>query len=117
MEVEGSTLSTKRSFDAAVEMVIHSGKIQAQVAREPAAAKTASKWKKAYLRQRAPAGIDGQQRSPEKMFAEIRQLQKEKAYLRRQREGPPRSVGSSPFMPDYDLEPVKSSEPSSMNAH
>ncbi len=43
-------------------------------------------WKKAYLRQQAPAEIDGQQRSPEQMFAEIRRLQKENEYLKRQRE-------------------------------
>ena len=43
-------------------------------------------WKKAYLRQQAPAQIDGQQRSPEQMVAEIRRLQKENEYLKRQRE-------------------------------
>ena len=43
-------------------------------------------WKKAYLRQQAPTEIDGEQRSPEQMFAEIRRLQKENEYLKRQRE-------------------------------
>jgi hypothetical protein len=43
-------------------------------------------WKKAYLRRQAPAEIDGEQRSPEQMFAEIRRLQKENEYLKRQRE-------------------------------
>jgi hypothetical protein len=38
------------------------------------------------LRQHAPAQFDGQQRSPEQMFAEIRRLQKENEYLKRQRE-------------------------------
>jgi hypothetical protein len=38
------------------------------------------------LRQQAPAQIDGQQRSPEQMVAEIRRLQKENEYLKRQRE-------------------------------
>ena len=43
-------------------------------------------WKKAYLRQQTPAEIDGQQKSPEQMWAEIRRLQKENEYLKRQRE-------------------------------
>ena len=34
----------------------------------------------------APADIDGEQRSPEQMIAEIRRLQKENEYLKRQRE-------------------------------
>ena len=38
------------------------------------------------MRQQAPAEIDGQQRTPEQMFAEIRRLQKENEYLKRQRE-------------------------------
>jgi len=71
----------------AVEMVIHSGKTQAQVARElGCSAYSLNLWKKAYLRQQAPAEIDGEQRSPEQMFAEIRRLQKENEYLKRQRE-------------------------------
>ena len=53
----------------AVEMVIHSGKTQAQVARELGCSEySLNLWKKAYLRQQAPAEIDGQQRSPEQMF-------------------------------------------------
>jgi transposase-like protein len=68
-------------------MVIHSGKTQAQVARELGCSEySLNLWKKAYLRQQAPAEIDGQQRSPEQMFAEIRRLQKENEYLKRQRE-------------------------------
>ena len=71
----------------AVEMVIHSGKTLAQVARELGCSEySLNLWKKAYLRQQAPAEIDGQQRSPEQMFAEIRRLQKENEYLKRQRE-------------------------------
>jgi hypothetical protein len=38
------------------------------------------------LSQQAPAQIEGQQRSPEQMVAEIRRLQKENEYLKRQRE-------------------------------
>jgi transposase len=71
----------------AVEMVIHSGKTQAQVARElGCSGYSLNLWKKAYLRQQAPAEIDGRQRTPEQMFAEIRRLQKENEYLKRQRE-------------------------------
>ena len=71
----------------AVEMVIHSGKTQAQVARELGCSEySLNLWKKAYLRQQAPTEIDGEQRSPEQMFAEIRRLQKENEYLKRQRE-------------------------------
>jgi transposase len=71
----------------AVEMVIHSGKTQAQVARELGCSEySLNLWKKAYLRQQAPAEIDGQSRSPEQMLAEIRRLQKENEYLKRQRE-------------------------------
>jgi hypothetical protein len=39
---------------------------------------------KGNLRQQAPSEIDGQQRSPEQMFTEIRRLQKENKYLKRQ---------------------------------
>jgi transposase-like protein len=68
-------------------MVIHSGKTQAQVARELGCSEySLNLWKKAYLRQQAPTEIDGEQRSPEQMFAEIRRLQKENEYLKRQRE-------------------------------
>ena len=67
--------------------LIHSGKTLAQVARELGCSEySLNLWKKAYLRQQAPAEIDGQQRSPEQMFAEIRRLQKENEYLKRQRE-------------------------------
>ena len=41
---------------------------------------------KTYLSHQAPAQIEGQQRSPEQMVAEIRRLQKENEYLKRQRE-------------------------------
>jgi transposase len=71
----------------AVEMMIHGGKTQAQVARElGCSAYSLNLWKKAYLRQQAPAEIDGQPRSPEQMLAEIRRLQKENEYLKRQRD-------------------------------
>ena len=65
-------------------MVIHSGKTQAQVARELACSEySPTLWEKAYLSQQAPAQIEGQQRSPEQMVAEIRRLQKENEYLKR----------------------------------
>jgi hypothetical protein len=51
-------------------MVIHGGKTQAQVAREMACSEySLNLWKKAYLRQQAPAEIDGQQKSPERVDA------------------------------------------------
>jgi transposase-like protein len=54
----------------AVEMVIRSGKTQAQVAREPGCSEySLNLWKKGYLRQQAPAEIDGQQKSPERVDA------------------------------------------------
>jgi transposase len=71
----------------AVEMVIHSGKTQAQVARELGCSEySLNLWRKAYLRQQAPAELEGQQRSPEQLIAEIRRLQKENEYLKRQRD-------------------------------
>ena len=88
MEAKRKHIIYKEEFRRqAVEMVIHSGKTQAQVARELGCSEySLNLWKKAYLRQQAPAEIDGEQRSPEQMFAEIRRLQKENEYLKRQRE-------------------------------
>ena len=88
MEAKRKHIIYKEEFRRqAVEMVIHSGKTQAQVARELGCSQySLNLWKKAYLRQQAPTEIDGEQRSPEQMFAEIRRLQKENEYLRRQRE-------------------------------
>src|SRR4029077_7103615 len=88
MEAKRKHIVYKEEFRRqAVEMVIHSGKTQAQVARELGCSEySLNLWKKAYLRQQAPAEIDGEQRSPEQMFAEIRRLQKENEYLKRQRE-------------------------------
>src|SRR5271170_434789 len=84
MEVKRKHIIYKEEFRRqAVEMVIHSGKTQAQVARELGCSEySLNLWKKAYLRQQAPAEIDGQQRSPEQMLAEIRRLQKENEYLK-----------------------------------
>ena len=79
MEVKRKHIIYKEEFRRqAVEMVIHSGKTQAQVARELGCSEySLNLWKKAYLSQpQAPAEIDGQQRSPEQMLAEIRRLQK-----------------------------------------
>ena len=87
MEAKRKHIIYKEEFRRqAVEMVIHSGKTQAQVARELGCSEySLNLWKKAYLRQQAPTEIDGEQRSPEQMFAEIRRLQKENEYLKRQR--------------------------------
>ena len=72
MEVKRKHNIYKEEFRRqAVEMVIHSGKTQAQVARELGCSEySLNLWKKAYLSQQAPAEIDGQQRSPEQMLAE-----------------------------------------------
>ena len=71
----------------AVEMVIHSGKTQAQVARELGCSEMSlNLWKKAYLKQQGSAEIDGQPQSAEQMAETIRRQQKEIEYLKRQRE-------------------------------
>jgi transposase len=71
----------------AVELVIHSGKTQAQIARELGVSEySLTLWKKDYLGRLKPAQLDGEQMSPEQMLEEIRQLQKENEYLKRQRE-------------------------------
>jgi len=71
----------------AVELVIHSGKSQRQVARELDVSEySLNLWKKAYLGQQKPAEIDGQTNSPQEMAKMIRELQKENEYLKRQRE-------------------------------
>jgi transposase len=71
----------------AVEMVIHSGKTQRQVARELDVSEySLNLWKKSYLGQQKPAEIEGQTKSPEEMARLIRQLQKENESLKRQRE-------------------------------
>jgi len=71
----------------AVELVIHSGRTQAQIARELDVSEySLTLWKRAYLGHLKPAQLDGEQRSPEQMLEKIRQLQKENEYLKRQRE-------------------------------
>jgi transposase len=71
----------------AVEMVIHSGKTQAQVARDLGVSEySLNLWKKKYLKELAPAQIDGEQKSAGQLVEENRQLRKENEYLKRQRE-------------------------------
>ena len=71
----------------AVELVIHSGKAQAQIARElGVSGYSLNLWKKAYLKRMEPAQLGSRQMSPEQMVAEIKRQQKEIEYLRRQRE-------------------------------
>jgi len=73
--------------DRAVEMVIHSGKSQAQVARELGVSEySLNLWKKAYVARTKPVGIGSEQLSAEQLVDKIRQLQKENEYLKRQRE-------------------------------
>ena len=71
----------------AVELVIHSGKTQAQIARELGVSEySLTLWKKEYLRQVRPAELNGEQMSPEEMLEKILQQQSEIEYLKRQRE-------------------------------
>jgi transposase len=71
----------------AVKLVIHSGRSQAQIARELGVSEySLTLWKRAYLGHLKPGQLDGEQMSPEQMFEKIRQQQKEIEYLKRQRE-------------------------------
>ena len=71
----------------AVELVIDSGKTQAQIARELGVSEySLTLWKKDYLRHVRPGQLDGEQMSPEEMLEKIRQQQSEIEYLKRQRE-------------------------------
>jgi len=57
----------------AVELVIHSGKTQAQVARELGVSEySLTLWKKDYLRHVRLGQLDGQQMGPEEMLEKIR---------------------------------------------
>ena len=67
--------------------MIHSGKTQAQIARELGVSDySLTLWKRAYLGHLKPAQMEGEQLSPEQMFDKIRQQQREIEYLKRQRE-------------------------------
>jgi len=71
----------------AVELLLHSGKTQRQVARElDVSDYSLTLWKKAYLGHQKPAEIEGQMKSPEEMAKIIREQHKEIEYLKRQRE-------------------------------
>ena len=71
----------------AVELLIHSGRSQAQLARELGCSDMSlSGWKRKYLKSLAPAKLDGGPQEPEELVATIKQQQKEIEYLRRQRE-------------------------------
>jgi transposase len=71
----------------AVELMIHSGKTQRQVARELDVSEySLNLWKKAYLGRQTPAEINGEMKSPEEMAEIIRQQHKEIEYLKKQRE-------------------------------
>jgi transposase len=84
---EGSRQYNEEFKRQAVELLIHSGKRQAQVARELGVSDyTLTLWKRAYLGQLKPGELEGKQLSPEEMLEKIRQLQKENEYLKRQRE-------------------------------
>src|SRR6201988_3756527 len=71
----------------AVELVIHSGRSQAQIARELGVSEySLSLWKRAYPGHLKPGQLDGEQMSPEQTLKKIREQQKEIEYLKRQRE-------------------------------
>ena len=71
----------------AVELVIHGGKTQRQVARELDVSEySLNLWKKQYLGQQPSAEINGQELSPTQMAKVIREQHKEIEYLKRQRE-------------------------------
>jgi transposase len=71
----------------AVELLLHSGKTQRQVARELDVSEySLNLWKKAYLGQMKPAEIEGEMKTPEEMAKLIREQHKEIEYLKRQRE-------------------------------
>jgi len=71
----------------AVELMIHSGKTQRQVARELDVSEySLNLWKKAYLGQMKPAKIAREIKSPEEMAKIIWEQHKEIEYLKWQRE-------------------------------
>jgi len=71
----------------AVELVIHSGRTQAQIARELGISDySLTRWKRDYLGHVRAGQLEGEQLSPEQMLEKIRGLQKENEYLKRQRE-------------------------------
>src|SRR5260370_31706833 len=73
----------------AVELVIHSGKTQAQIARElGVSGYSLNLWKRGCLKRMERAQVGSRQMSPEEMVAEIKRQQKEIEYLRRQRDRP-----------------------------
>src|SRR5262245_36661973 len=71
----------------AVEMLMHSGKTQAQIARELGVSGfSLNRWKRKAMTEMRSQEVDGKEMTPEEAFKEIRRLQKENEYLRRQRE-------------------------------
>ena len=71
----------------AVEILIHSGKSQGQIADElGVSGYSLNLWKKKYLTTIANEKVDGRELTPVQMSQEIRRLQKENEYLKRQRE-------------------------------
>ena len=71
----------------AVELMIHSGKKQRQVARELDVSEySLNLWKKQYLGQQSSAEINGQEQSRAQMAELIREQHQEIEYLKRQRD-------------------------------
>jgi transposase-like protein len=70
-----------------LDLVIHSGRTQAQIARELGVSDySLTLWKRDYLGRMKPGELEGKQMSPEEMLEKIRQQQSEIDYLKRQRE-------------------------------
>jgi transposase-like protein len=71
----------------AVELLIHSGKAQAQLARELGYSDMSlSGWKRKYLKSLAPAKLEEGPQEPEELVVTIKQQQKEIEHLRQRRE-------------------------------
>lgn len=71
----------------AVEMLIHSGKSQAQVARELGVSGfSLNQWKKLAMAEMKHGEANAEEMAPEEAIKEIRRLRQENEYLKRQQE-------------------------------
>jgi transposase len=71
----------------AVELLVHSGKTQAQIARDLGVSDySLTLWRRKFLGKTEKVAGEAAAMNPQEMFEKIRQLQKENDYLKRQRE-------------------------------
>jgi transposase len=71
----------------AVELLVHSGKTQAQIARDLGVSDySLTLWRRKLLGKTEKVAGEAAAMNPQEMFEKIRQLQKENDYLKRQRE-------------------------------